>query len=268
MTAPAGGRWNDLQTRVISAAVMIFVGAVDIWLGGWPFTLLVLGLCGVMVWELVQMILGPTSGRSALYLGLTGMFSVLLSTQLPSWFALAGLALVPAALAMLLPLAHRKIYVVYSALIVIACFGLITLRNEGGITAILWLVGVVIASDIMGYFAGRSLGGAKFWPAISPKKTWSGTVAGWIGAALVGLGFVLIADAGWGLVVLSPLVAFAGQMGDITESWIKRRTGVKDSSTLIPGHGGVLDRFDALIFAVVAVLIFGLFATLPLAAGN
>ena len=116
----------------------------------------------------------------------------------------------------------------------------------------------------MGYFAGRSLGGPKFWPAISPKKTWSGTVAGWVGAALVGLGFVVFTGAGWGLIVLSPLVSFAGQMGDIAESWIKRRTGVKDSSRLIPGHGGVLDRFDALIGAVVLVMLLGLILPLPL----
>ena len=125
---------------------------------------------------------------------------------------------------------------------------------------ILWLVAVVVASDVLGYFAGRMLGGPKFWPAISPKKTWSGTVAGWIGAALVGLVVVLTTGAGWALVPLSALVAFAGQMGDIAESWVKRRAGVKDASALIPGHGGVLDRFDALIGAVVLVMALGLVA--------
>ena len=99
--------------------------------------------------------------------------------------------------------------------------------------------------------AGRSSG-----PRVSPKKTWSGTVAGWIGAALVGLGSVWRGTARWRLVPgCRPLVAFAGQMGDIAESWIKRRRGVKDTSNLIPGHGGVLDRFDALIGAVVLVMV-------------
>jgi len=119
---------------------------------------------------------------------------------------------------------------------------------------------VVVASDVLGYFAGRMLGGPKFWPAISPKKTWSGTVAGWIGAALVGLVVVLATGASWALVPFSALVAFAGQMGDIAESWVKRRAGVKDASALIPGHGGVLDRFDALIGAVVLVMALGLVA--------
>ncbi len=123
---------------------------------------------------------------------------------------------------------------------------------------VMWLLAVVAASDVLGYFAGRTLGGPKFWPKVSPKKTWSGTVAGWIGAALVGLVVVLATGASWALVPFSALVAFAGQMGDIAESWVKRRAGVKDASNLIPGHGGALDRFDALIGAVVVVLALGL----------
>ena len=137
--------------------------------------------------------------------------------------------------------------------IMLAGYGLVALREGGGTQVILWLVAVVVASDVLGYFAGRMLGGPKFWERISPKKTWSGTVAGWIGAALVGLCFAL-AGSSWLLVPLSALVAFAGQMGDILESWVKRRAGVKDASSLIPGHGGVLDRFDALIGAVVLVM--------------
>ncbi len=127
-----------------------------------------------------------------------------------------------------------------------------------------WLVLVVVASDIMGYFAGRMLGGPKFWPRVSPKKTWSGTVAGWVGAAAVGLVLVVMGHAGPAIVVLSPLVALAGQMGDIVESLLKRRAGVKDASRLIPGHGGVLDRFDALIGAVLAVWLWGLVLPLPI----
>jgi phosphatidate cytidylyltransferase len=127
-------------------------------------------------------------------------------------------------------------------------------------------VAVVVASDVLGYFAGRMLGGPKFWPQISPKKTWSGTVAGWIGAALVGGVTAQALGASWLLVPISALVAFAGQLGDIAESWVKRRCGVKDASTLIPGHGGVLDRFDALIGAIVALILLGLALDLPLPA--
>lgn len=149
----------------------------------------------------------------------------------------------------------------YGLAILLAGAALIWLRGlPNGFLLICWLLAVVIASDVMGYFAGRALGGPKFWPRISPKKTWSGTVAGWIGAALVGVVFAALdRGTGLGLVLLSPFVAFAGQMGDIAESAIKRRAGVKDSSNLIPGHGGVLDRFDALIFAAIVVGAAALF---------
>ncbi len=104
-----------------------------------------------------------------------------------------------------------------------------------------------------GYFAGRLLGGPKFWPRISPKKTWSGTLAGWALAAAVGWGMARHAgiDAAPLLAALSAVTAFAAQMGDIGESWIKRRMGVKDSSGLLPGHGGVMDRFDGMTGASV-----------------
>jgi phosphatidate cytidylyltransferase len=143
-----------------------------------------------------------------------------------------------------------------AALAIMACgYGLVYMREMNGVAAVLWVLGVVITSDVAGYFAGRILGGPKFWPAISPKKTWSGTVAGWICAAALGGAFYA---AGYGsalLIAISPVIAFAGQMGDIGESWLKRRAGIKDSSHLIPGHGGVLDRFDAVIGATVAVII-------------
>ena len=203
------GNWDDLRTRVLSAIVMVVVGAGAIWAGGLVFEIMVV-LAGVaMLWELRRM--AVQSGQV------------------------------------------RRGAVPYALVILLACLSLILLELRYGITPILWLVCVVVASDVAGYFAGRAFGGPKFWPAISPKKTWSGTVAGWVGAVLVGLGFMLAGQGGLALVLLSPFVAFAGQMGDIAESWFKRRAGVKDSSNLIPGHGGFLDRFDALIFAAVVV---------------
>jgi phosphatidate cytidylyltransferase len=127
----------------------------------------------------------------------------------------------------------------------------------------LWLVGVVLASDVLGYFAGRLIGGPKFWPRISPKKTWAGTVAGWIGAALVGWAAMSPMGVGPGLIVLSVVLALAAQMGDIAESAIKRRAGVKDSSRLIPGHGGVMDRFDGMVGAALVLLLAGPLFALP-----
>jgi phosphatidate cytidylyltransferase len=130
----------------------------------------------------------------------------------------------------------------------------------------LWLVVVVVATDVLGYFAGRMIGGPKFWPRVSPKKTWAGTLFGWLGAALVGLGFMLYTGVGAGLIGVSVAVSMASQMGDIAESAIKRKMDVKDSSSLIPGHGGLLDRFDGMLGASLFLLLIGRYInTVPVA---
>jgi phosphatidate cytidylyltransferase len=252
------GKWADLRTRLLSAIVMVVVGAVEIWLGGTAFAALVVVLTAVMVWELAAMT-ASARVRTPVTVGVAAGVALMLALVLRSEIA-ALFLMVPTLMLVLTPRRDRRLAGAYALGIMLAGYGLVDLRQAGGSTAILWLVAVVVASDVAGYFAGRMIGGPKFWPAISPKKTWSGTVAGWIGAALVGLAFVSSVGASWLLVPVSALVGFAGQMGDIAESWVKRRSGVKDASNLIPGHGGVLDRFDALIGAVVFVLGLGLFA--------
>jgi phosphatidate cytidylyltransferase len=244
-----GARWNDLRTRVISAVVMVTVGLAEILLGGNAFAALVIVLTGLLIWELATMTIpdgSQTPVSLAVVAGCALAAALVFRTDLSGMFLL-----VPSLMIALTAARDRRLGASYAAAVMVAGYGLIWLRNGGGTPVILWLVTVVVASDVLGYFAGRILGGPKFWPAISPKKTWSGTVAGWIGAALVGVAFWWSGYGGWLLVPLSALVSFAGQLGDIAESWIKRRAGVKDSSNLIPGHGGVMDRFDALIGAVV-----------------
>lgn len=257
--APApSGRWSDLRKRILSAIVMVAVGAVEIWLGGVAFAALVVALTGVMIWELATMT-APARRRSPVTLAVASSAALVAALVLQSDVA-ALFLVVPSIALFLTPRRDRRLAGAYALAIMLAGYGLIDLRETAGDRVILWLVAVVVASDVLGYFAGRLLGGPKFWERVSPKKTWSGTVAGWIGAALVGLVMVLGFAASWILVPLSALVAFAGQLGDIAESWVKRRAGVKDASNLIPGHGGVLDRFDALIGAVVMVLALGLLA--------
>ena len=248
----AADRWADLRIRVLSAAVMVVAGGFAVTVGGSVFRLLVLAAVAAMVWELSRMTAPQPRPWLDLVLGTVAAISVELWTVMlwpPIAWAMLG---VPALVLVATPRRDRFVIGLYALGLMIAAAGFLSLRAEG-IAAFLWLVLVVIASDVLGYFAGRLLGGPKFWPRISPKKTWSGTVAGWIGAALVGLGFWLYTAAPPVLIVLSPVVALAGQFGDIAESWIKRRAGVKDASALIPGHGGVLDRFDALLGAMLAV---------------
>lgn len=256
MTAPAApsSKWEDLKTRTLSALLMIVVGAFDIWLGGVWFLALIALVCGLMIWELVRM-LEPEKVMLARALGALAVVSVAVAVMVPVLGDVVALA-APIVAGALLISTHRKVFVLYAPVIMLASYALVTARAlEDGITWLVWLVLVVVITDIAGYFAGRMFGGPKFWPSISPKKTWSGTVAGWIGAGLLGLAFMSVTGVGPILVLVSMVTSFASQMGDIAESAIKRRVGVKDSSRLIPGHGGVLDRFDGLIGASLLVLI-------------
>jgi phosphatidate cytidylyltransferase len=262
----APGQWGDLRKRVASAVVLIAICGAEIWLGGPSFAVLVIILTGAMVWELAT-ITAPDHPNTPLMMAVIAAACLGATIAFPDRISAAFL-LVPSLVIALTDRRDRRLAALYAVAIMVAGFGLILLRNGAGTPAILWLVLIVVASDVLGYFAGRTFGGPKFWPSISPKKTWSGTAAGWIGAALIGLGFVIWGGAGWMLIPLSVVVAFAGQMGDIWESWIKRRCGVKDSSGLIPGHGGVLDRFDALTGAIVAVMLLQLAFTLPLPGGG
>lgn len=255
-------RWADLRARVTSAAVMVAIGAIEIWLGGWWFLILMTLLTAAMIWELARLT-APTQPQVALAIAALAAVCLIADEGWPSVSAWLVFPAVPAVF-MLTGRMQQRAAAVISVAVLVAGHGLFVLRDEQGTAAMLWLLGVVIVSDVMGYFVGRILGGPKFWPAISPKKTWSGTIAGWIGAAALGFGFAVFGYGSYWLVILSPLVALAGQMGDIAESWLKRRVGAKDSSNLIPGHGGVLDRFDALTGAMVLVMILTRFVELPI----
>jgi phosphatidate cytidylyltransferase len=138
----------------------------------------------------------------------------------------------------------------------------LVLRNDPdfGFLVMILLFAIVWTTDIFGYFAGRAFGGPKLMPAISPKKTWSGALAGTLGAMVVA---VLVA-AYFGsfnrtaIAALALLLSVVSQLGDLLESWIKRRFGAKDASQLIPGHGGVMDRLDGFWAAALVACLVGL----------
>ncbi len=255
-------RWADLAPRAASGFLMAAVGAGAIWAGGLVFAALVSTLAGLMIWETSRIFAVPDSSVRS---GIVAAVVLGLALWLPGVVVLplllaAALVVVGAAPRDRAPMLGVTVWVLFG------CYAMGLLRAEAGAVWILWLVSVVIASDLAGYFAGRSLGGPKFWPSISPKKTWSGTIAGWVGAAAIGAIFAGPTGAGMMLVLVSILVGFAGQMGDIAESAAKRLCDVKDSSGLIPGHGGVLDRFDAMLGAAVLTLILRAVGLLPGAA--
>ena len=148
--------------------------------------------------------------------------------------------------------------VVY-ALAAFAASIVVRLDPVWGFSALMFILLVVWMTDIGGYFAGRGIGGPKLWPRVSPKKTWAGAIGGFVLSLAVAAGFAMN-----GLGSLLPLLMIAtvltvlSQLGDLFESAVKRKFGVKDSGQIIPGHGGLLDRLDGYVFAVVAAAVIGL----------
>ena len=254
-------KWADLGPRLMSAVAMVAIGLAGIWIGGHVFHVMVAVICGLMIWELVAMI-RPANAAAAVQLGALCGAAVLLAIYLPVGFALPVL-LAPALVGFGQLDRARVVFMVFSVMVLLASYGMMQVRDDMGFGWMVWLVLVVVVTDVVGYFAGRMIGGPKFWPRVSPKKTWSGTAFGWIGAAAVGFAFALGTPATLQLVGVSVALSMASQMGDIAESAIKRRMGVKDSSNLIPGHGGLLDRFDGMLGASVFLLIIGPFVGFP-----
>ncbi|TCP40940.1 phosphatidate cytidylyltransferase [Rhodovulum marinum] len=255
------GSWEDLSARLASGAAMAVIGVVLIALGGIWFAGLAAIVSGIMIWELGRM-MAPETGRLPVALGLLSGAAVLAAWALPGLYALP-LLIAPALVGAGRIAKDRLLYVAYAGAILVAGYGLASFRVEYGMVWLIWLVLVVIATDVAGYFAGRFIGGPKFWPRISPKKTWSGTVAGWVSAALIGAFFLTFTNAGRDLPWISVALSFASQLGDIAESAIKRRTGVKDSSSLLPGHGGLFDRFDGLLGAALLMLLVAQLVYVP-----
>lgn len=251
-------KWDDLTVRIGSSVAMTLVGAAGVILGGVWFQMMVVFVTAVMVWELWMMIAPkrPTEGMLMAALLASVMSGQLLDETVIGLLLFLVVPLIGAWRAK----TERVTFFVFALGIQAAGWGLVQFRLDYGFTWILWLMLVVIATDVFGYLAGRTFGGPKFWPKVSPKKTWSGTAAGWVSAGVVGFIFTLFTSAGLSIIVISMVLSFASQMGDIAESGLKRRMGVKDSSTLIPGHGGLFDRFDALLGASLFMLfVAGIF---------
>ncbi len=263
----ASANWADLGARIASAGVLAILGALLIFSSGLWLRIGVSILIGGMLWELARLTAWRHaefhSPRHPVLLGILGGLTLLAMLVLPGdWPVL--LAIVPIAVGWSGTHSHERLsYLIFTIAILLSGYSLVVVREVMGLETTLWIVGTVIASDVLGYFVGRKLGGPKFWPAISPKKTWSGTVAGWIGAIVLAVLLVITGQAGWEVVLIAPLLAFCGQAGDIAESWLKRRVGVKDSSDLIPGHGGLMDRFDAMSGAFLAALLAMVLGVLP-----
>lgn len=252
------GQWDDLTTRLVWGGVMAAVGLTGLGLGGIFFAALIATVSGLMIWELARML----DTRYAIAIGIACGLAVMITRSLTGIWD-PSILTPPIVIGILLTPKKRLLFGVIAVAIVLAGWGLVEFRDTHGVLWLFWLVLVVVATDVFGYFGGKAFGGPKFWPSLSPKKTWAGILAGWVAAFGVGAIFLSISTAGYALLWISVLLSFSSQMGDIAESALKRSAGVKDSSSLIPGHGGLLDRFDGLLGAALFMIFVSLVTDVP-----
>lgn len=261
-TSPqAGPRDPVFLRRLISALVLAPLALVLVWLGGYPFAIFVAAFAAAMAWEWVRMSDREAPPRAFALATGTAVGAVLLAAQGEAgWCAFW---IVAGALGSWLDRRHRgnpleaAIGVAYVA---VAASILVWLRADS-LTGLVFLFAVVWAADTFAYLSGTWLRGPKLLPAASPNKTWTGLIAGLAFGSAAGAAVAMWAgmDLMHALAVALPL-ALSAVAGDLVMSLAKRRFGVKDAGSLIPGHGGVLDRVDALMLAAVFAGLFALLA--------
>jgi phosphatidate cytidylyltransferase len=245
--APGG----ELPTRILAAAVLAPVVVGLVWLGGLAFVALII-LAGVVMAREWQALMADSSAVivAAAVIGAIGL--MILGRP---FFGLVPLVLAAALIAW----SKGRLSALGPLYVGLPCLALIWLRQQPdtGLESVLWLLLVVWATDSGAYAFGRTLGGPRLAPRLSPGKTWAGLVGGMASAAIVGFGIATVYE--FGPAVLAGLVAATlaalAQAGDLFESWLKRRRGLKDSGSLIPGHGGLLDRVDGMMTATPALAL-------------
>ena len=256
-------KWRDLSVRVASALVLIPIVLAITWAGSVWYACLVASMAVLMAVEWSKLVHGGQPLQLALHIGAALAASFLL------FFIGAAAVLWCIAALCAASIIHRLVTIgrldpwplLGVPYIGLAALSVILLRNDGsnGILAVYWLLFVVWGADTLAYFAGRTIGGPKLMPSISPRKSWAGHGGAIVGGILCSVAFALatgLESIAW-LAAMGGLLAIVEQAGDFFESALKRKAGVKDSSTLIPGHGGMLDRVDGLVAAAMVTALIG-----------
>ncbi len=253
---------SELALRVCSALVLVPLAIGTAYLGSWSFAVFWGAAAIGVLWEWSSMVARNEQFSVLLAGGASLALAVILVAtghDLPALIVVAMGALGAASLT----LADRRMWVAgaipYAGALAIAP---IVLRGDGeqGFLSVLFLFAIVWTTDIAAYFAGRALGGPKLVPRVSPNKTWAGAIGGLlasVGAAIVVAKMAALTSF-FALAMLAIVLSVVAQAGDLFESFLKRRFNAKDSSHLIPGHGGLMDRLDGLVTASMVAAIIGL----------
>jgi phosphatidate cytidylyltransferase len=246
----------DFSARAASAVVMAAAALGLAWVGGFYFLCFWFAASVGVIWEWHRLIGGERIAARVVVGAVALLPAASLGLRSEGFYAALALLAGAVATGALTDREHRYAAaagVFYAGAIAVGT-NLLRASPEYGIAAILWLFGVVWGADVMAYVGGRLIGGPKLWPRVSPGKTWSGTIVGIVAGAIIGAVVAWLAAPHaaslLGLACLGVFVAAASQAGDLFESAVKRRAGVKDSSHLIPGHGGLMDRLDGFTVAL------------------
>jgi phosphatidate cytidylyltransferase len=255
---------HTLRLRVLSALVLAPIGLAAAWFGPPLLSIVVVIAAGLMAWEWGRLCRIGTPI-------LTGIIVIVVASVIAAAFGVTRIGLVIAVLGSIgTAVASRRsgeaVLVGCGVLcIAVPSIALIWLALDPdprvGRNTVLWILAVVWATDIGAYAAGRTFGGPRLAPRLSPNKTWSGLIGAVLCAAAVGGIVALFVNSTIvvTILLLSGILAVVAQLGDLAESMVKRHCGVKDSSSLIPGHGGLLDRFDGMLAVIPAVALLSLF---------
>ena len=255
--------FKNVGVRAATALLFAAICIPPLYFGGWPWAILVALLAGRMMWEWVRMA-DPAPTRLAYIIPIIGVvIACFYVAQQHLLFAVIVMAI--AAIAAAIERARRGgllwsglgyLYIVIPSMAIVGIRGVENGFATEGFTKLIYVILIVVAADVGAYFGGSYFKGPKLSPKLSPNKTWSGFFSGLTFGALIGgfvghiigLGFPL----GFGLAI--PIVILS-VLGDLLESGLKRRLNVKDSGELLPGHGGLLDRLDSLMMAIVGVVV-------------